>query len=723
MRAVKWAAYVIGGLIALIALVLIGVLLFVDPNKYRGDIERVVEQKTGRDLTIAGDLKLSVFPWIALETGALSLGDAPGFGPEPFVALKEARVGVRLLPLLRGQVEISTVKLVGARVRLITDAQGRHNWSDLGNTSTSEPTDNSSTSVMPTIAGVVVEDASITLEDRQAKTHKVIRDVQLKTGRFASGEPFDLTLECIVDQEPAQSVRVKLESTVTADLAHSQYRLDAPKIGLVLSGQGYPEKGVPVDVQAQRAAADTKNELYQLEQFRLTTNWQGQGLPATGVPIALSSSNLQANLQQQTLEIPDLDLQVAGAHLSGRLSGEDILDAPKIQGPLKLEPLSPREWLPKLGISVPTTRDAEVLKSLSFSGNAAVTKTSAEVHDILLKLDDTTAKGSLGIADFDAKALRFDLNIDRVNADRYLPPPQVDASKKADEAPTPIPVEALRTLNARGQLVVQQAIFAGMTFTNLRLGVAARDGKVRFNPSEASMYGGQYHGDIGIDATGAAARVSLNEHVNGVDFAPLFKDLFKTNRVAGKGTANVVVNGTGRTTDEVLKTMAGTVDFKVLDGALEGADLWYEIRRARALLRQQAIPERSGPARTPFSALTASGTMQNGVLTTKDLNVAMQYLKVTGEGDVNVPASTLDYKLVATVLKIPREGADADAQELVDAQIPVRVTGSLSDPKVRPDVEGYLKGQVKKRVEQEREKVEQKVKDKLGDKLKDLLGR
>jgi AsmA protein len=723
MRAVKWAAYVIGALIGLIVLVLLGVLLFVDPNKYRGDIERIVEQKTGRDLTLSGDLKLSVFPWIALETGAVSLGDAPGFGPEPFLALKQARVGVRLLPLLRGRVEISTVKLDGVRVRLITDAQGRHNWADLGAKSSSEESASTSSSVIPTIAGVEVDDAAITMEDRQAKTRRVIRDVKLKTGRFVSGEPFALTFACVLDQEPASSIRITLQSKVTADLAQSHYRLDAPTIALVLTGQGYPEKGIPIDVRAQSAVADTKNELYQLEAFRLDAKWAGQGLPAEGVPIALASSNLQANLQQQTLEIPDLDLKIAGAHLTGRLKGEDILDAPNIKGPLKLDPLSLREWLPKVGMTVPQTRDAQVLKTVSFSSNVAVTKTSAELSNVELKLDDTTAKGMVGIADFAAKALRFDLTIDRIDADRYLPPQEAGTTKAADEAPTPIPVDALRTLNARGQLVVQHAIFAGMTFTNLRLGVSARDGKIRFNPSEASLYGGQYHGDIGIDATGSTARVSLDEHISGVDFAPLFKDLFKTNRVAGKGSANVVVNGTGRTTDEVMKTLGGNVDFKVVDGALEGADLWYEIRRARALLRQQAIPERSGPARTPFNALTATGVMKNGVLTTDDLNIAMQYLKVTGQGSVDVPASTLDYRLTASVLKIPREGAEADAQDLVDAQIPVRITGSLSDPKVRPDLEGYLKNEVKQRVEQERGKVEQKVKDKLGDKLKDLLGR
>ncbi len=285
-------------------------------------------------------------------------------------------------------------------------------------------------------------------------------------------------------------------------------------------------------------------------------------------------------------------------------------------------------------------------------------------------------------------------------------------------------MDALRKLNARGQIMVGEAIFAGVKFTKLRLGVNARDGRVRFNPSEASMYGGQYRGDISIDATGDVARVTLDEHVSGVDFAPLFRDLFETNRVSGKGSANIKLAGAGRNTDDIMKTLDGGLDFNVVDGALEGTDLWYEIRRARAVLKQQAIPQRDGPERTPFSALGGTGVMQDGVLTNKDLNAATQYLKVTGQGVVDIPKNTLDYNLVAAVLKVPREGADAaQLQDMVDAEIPVKITGSLTDPKVRPDIEGYLKEEVKQRVDKEREKAEEKLKKKLGDKLKDIFSR
>ena len=227
-------------------------------------------------------------------------------------------------------------------------------------------------------------------------------------------------------------------------------------------------------------------------------------------------------------------------------------------------PITLREWLPKVGVAAPATTDPQALRHLEFSGAVALTKTSAEVGDIVMKLDDSTMKGTLGVADFASNALRFDLNVDRIDADRYLPPPDEAAAAQdaaKEEPPTEIPVDMLRKLNARGQLRIGEAIFAGMKFTKLRLGVNARDGRVRFNPSEASMYGGQYRGDIGIDATGDLARVTLDEHVSGVDFAPLFKDLFETNRVSGKGGANIKLAGVGRDTgrrDEVARWRAST---------------------------------------------------------------------------------------------------------------------------------------------------------------------
>ena len=91
----------VGVIVVLLAAVLLAVRLSVDPNNYKGNIAAVVKKSTGRELQLPGDIKLSVFPWVALEVGPARLGNPPGFGDEPFVAFAHATVRVKLLPLLR----------------------------------------------------------------------------------------------------------------------------------------------------------------------------------------------------------------------------------------------------------------------------------------------------------------------------------------------------------------------------------------------------------------------------------------------------------------------------------------------------------------------------------------------------------------------------------------------------------------------------------------------
>jgi AsmA protein len=265
MRALKIAGIAAGALIGLIVLALVLVVIFVDPNDFRDDIERIVEGKTGRKLTLSGELDLTVFPWLALKTGPASLGDAPGFGDEPFVSIEEARVGVRLLPLLRGKMEVGDVRLAGARIRLITDEQGRSNWSDLSEAE-GEPAEaedeSSGTTELPTIAGLRIEDAAIVIENRQEKSRSAVRDFNLRTGRLESGRPFDFETDFVFEQDASLSAKVHVAATVTADLERNAHRLAEPEIDVTLSGAGYPPEGIPITVRAKLLEADIGRELH-----------------------------------------------------------------------------------------------------------------------------------------------------------------------------------------------------------------------------------------------------------------------------------------------------------------------------------------------------------------------------------------------------------------------------------------------------------------------------
>src|ERR1700744_459470 len=128
MRNLKLLGVFAGGIVALLAAVLLGVWLFVNPHAYKDRIAAAVQESTGRELKLQGDIKLSVIPWVALELGPASLGNPPGFSDEPFLSFSHASIRVRLLPLLRQRLEVARVELEGLDLRLRKNAAGRGNW-------------------------------------------------------------------------------------------------------------------------------------------------------------------------------------------------------------------------------------------------------------------------------------------------------------------------------------------------------------------------------------------------------------------------------------------------------------------------------------------------------------------------------------------------------------------------------------------------------------------
>src|SRR5687767_12512760 len=116
-----------GAIFVLVATVLI-VTLVVDPNRYRAPIEQAVRDASGRDFELEGDIEIAWAPWLALETGKAQLGNPAGFDAPPLLAWDSARVGVRMWPLIKGDLVVDRVQFDGLRVHLHVDKAGRANW-------------------------------------------------------------------------------------------------------------------------------------------------------------------------------------------------------------------------------------------------------------------------------------------------------------------------------------------------------------------------------------------------------------------------------------------------------------------------------------------------------------------------------------------------------------------------------------------------------------------
>jgi len=248
------------------------------------------------------------------------------------------------------------------------------------------------------------------------------------------------------------------------------------------------------------------------------------------------------------------------------------------------------------------------------------------------------------------------------------------------------------------------------------VGVASANDRLRLYPISADLFGGNYQGDVQVDASGKVPVLSVNERVEGVQLKALAQSVFERDDITGSIRGNFTLKGAGNNFAEIRKDLDGNMGFELLDGTWEGTDIWYQLRRARALLKQQPPPEPRQPPRTEFSSVRATGTVTDGVFTNQDLLAELPFLQVTGNGKVDLVTATVDYAMQARVLERPEFVRGATEEELSDftqAVIPLRISGPLASPSVRPDVEAMFKERAKEAVKKKTDELKGKLLDKL----------
>ncbi len=122
----KWLIRIVFLLVAAFGLV-IGTLLLMPGDKLATILAEQVKAQTGRDLKLSGDVKLSFWPVLGMETGPVTFGNAPWAGPEPMLSAQSLAVGVDASALLSGDIRVKRVVADSPVLRLEL-ADGRGNW-------------------------------------------------------------------------------------------------------------------------------------------------------------------------------------------------------------------------------------------------------------------------------------------------------------------------------------------------------------------------------------------------------------------------------------------------------------------------------------------------------------------------------------------------------------------------------------------------------------------
>lgn len=118
----------LGVLVVLLVAAAVIIPFAVPVEVYGARVAALVKQATGRELKIAGPVRLSVLPMLAVEANDVSFANMPGARTPDMVALKRLRLQVQLWPLLHRRIVVNRLILVRPVIALEVDKAGHPNW-------------------------------------------------------------------------------------------------------------------------------------------------------------------------------------------------------------------------------------------------------------------------------------------------------------------------------------------------------------------------------------------------------------------------------------------------------------------------------------------------------------------------------------------------------------------------------------------------------------------
>jgi len=634
-------------------MVLAGFLLpyFYDKEDLKKAISTEVATRTSRELSIEGDLDFSVFPWLAVEVGDLSLGNAPGFGDQPLARVDNARVGVALMPLFRRQIVVDEVTLDGLQLSLEVNEKGQNNWDDLSSGTAPAPDAESGPAMFSSqkVAGLDIRNANVEYRDRQSGSHHRLSGLTVSTGALGDSKPVPLELKALLEDITAKtSMNVELATVAAINLEAEQYAFEDFEFALVIETNGQQQS---VDIQAPQLIMD---------------------------------------LSAQTLELPGYSIELSELTATGALSAEKISTDFVFTGSLNVAEFSPARLMQTLNMEVPATTDPQVFQSAAFSADLSGSSSQLVMDNFQLVFDQSRITGDVNVQNFDQPIVGFTLAVDEINLDRYLEPVAEDDAATAEDVA--IPQDELQGHEVQGQLSIGALTLAGLDFTDAVLGLSIRNGRLRLHPLTAGFYGGRYSGDVGLDGSGAVPVISLDEKIESITFQRLVSDLVESESLSGEALGHVRMTGRGKSSSEVLGSLQGDLGLTLTEGALEGINIWYEIRRGLALYKGQPAPDPE-PKRTVFSRMQVAGNVQNGVFSTRTLTGELPFLTVRGNGEIDLGQSQYDLGLVAEVRDAPELEDDPLASGLSGRSLPFKISGPLDAPSLSVDWAALLKGE------------------------------
>jgi AsmA protein len=406
---------------------------------------------------------------------------------------------------------------------------------------------------------------------------------------------------------------------------------------------------------------------------------------------------------------------------------------------------------------------ADALHAVSLKTDLNFQGEKLQVDNLVVRLDDSTLSGWLHVIDLADQKIRYELAVDHMNINHYLPPiveqADVGGTDAGEGAPLAaetttgdekieLPLEMMRQLDIQGDFRINALTAREYDITDLLMSLKAANGDIAIKPLSLNLLEGRVDSSVGVnvqkDRPAYAMKLNVSQVQAGPVVNPMLEGIMGDKPVTMDGAVNLTtdVKTEGEALNQLKKAATGQIVLNMNQTRVDGFDPEYFMRKSVAeyihskgmALSKTIMGDYEPREVTVFDKIYSTVKLKDGKASTNDFIMDSKRVQVGAQGYADIIQNTLD---VTSSVKLPR-GKTA-VEKVLDSPLYVRVHGpfgaleyDIDEKRMKKSTTDVLENEAKARLEEEKQKLKQEAeekarkeversKEKLENKLKDKL--
>ena len=207
--------------------------------------------------------------------------------------------------------------------------------------------------------------------------------------------------------------------------------------------------------------------------------------------------------------------------------------------------------------------------------------------------------------------------------------------------------------------------------------------------------------------------VSKLNDVNSTDLGTFLSTNFD---IEGHIVGNLEIGASAESWSELNKNLNGTLEFSLDNGLWKENDIFYMLRRARAIYKRDEEPEYTDKTIKQEFNIQASGNIIDGIFVNDDFKMKMPYSNITGSGTINFSSMAIDYSIQAIFDDELKSALKMTNDEFLDFSknpLPIRIRNQRGSLELRPDIENIFRNDVEDTLNKQEERLKESIRKNL----------